>query len=218
MAGINLLDQLPNRKKDKFTPPSEPSSSGSKLNLNFDLNGSEDKKLFILFLITFLFFYGALTYFEIYTKKENQKIKRKIANVRESIQVELDKKAQLLSVQGEMEGYDEKVRDYQAKIKALSSTNLNKNNLIKALEYVAVEMPKEIWFEEITTSAQERKATFDGFAQSAQAVSELIKKLDSSIYFPSTKLETMELTKDSSNNSKGLINSRKFKVVSNLGE
>lgn len=117
-----------------------------------------------------------------------------------------------------MEGFDQKVRDYQSKIKAVSSTNLSKNRLIKALEYVAVEMPKEVWFNEISTSDQDRKATFDGYSLNAQSVSEFIKKLDSSIYFPSTKLEAMELARDSSNGSKGPINSRKFKIVSSLGE
>ncbi len=218
MAGINLLDQLPSGKKGKFAPPSEPTSSGSKLNLSFDSGGSEDSKLFLLLLVTFGFFYAGLSYFENYTKKEDDKIQKQIDAVQLSIDAENQKKSKLQSIQAEMEGFDQKVRDYQSKIKAVSSTSLSKNYLIKALEYVAVEMPKEIWFSEITTSSQEKKAEFNGFSLNAQSVSELIKKLDSSIYFPSTKLESMELAKDYSSNSKGPINSRKFKIISKLGE
>jgi len=218
MAGINLLDQLPSGKKGKFTPPSEPTSSGSKLNLSFDSGGSEDSKLYLKFLITAGIFYAGLNYFENYTKKENRKVQVQIDQLKESIDAENQKKVQLQSIQAEMEGFDQKVRDYQSKIKAVSSTSLNKNGLIKALEYVAVEMPKEIWFSEINTSAQDKKAEFNGFSLNAQSVSELIKKLDSSIYFPSTKLESMELAKDSSSSSKGPINSRKFKIISRLGE
>ena len=218
MAGINLLDQLPSGKKGKFTPPSEPSASGSKLNLSFDTGGSEDSKLFLKFLITFAILYAGLKYFENYSKKENQKIQVQIDETKNLIEVENQKKAQLESIQTEMQGFDQKVRDYQSKIKAVSSTSLSKNRLIKALEYVAVEMPKEVWFNEISTSEQDKKATFDGYSLNAQSVSELIKKLDSSIYFPSTKLESMQLNKDSSTNSKGPVNSRKFKIISALGD
>jgi hypothetical protein len=217
MAGINLLDQLPSGKKGKFTPPSEPSASGSKLNLSFDTGGSEDSKLFLKFLITLGVFYGGLKYFEDYTKKENRKIQVQIDQLKSLIEVENQKKAQLEVIIAEMDGFDQKVRDYQTKIKAVSSTSLSKNRLIKALEYVAVEMPKEVWFSEIVTSSQDRRASFDGYALNAQSVSELIKKLESSIYFPSTKLESIELGKESSGSS-GPINSRKFKIVSSLGE
>lgn len=218
MAGINLLDQLPNGKKGKFTPPSEPSSSGPKLNLSFDSGGSEDSKLFLKFLITFGIFYAGLKYFENYSKKENQKIQVQIDKIRVEIDAENQKKSQLESLEAEMASFDQKVREYQTKIKAVSSTTLSKNHLIKALEYVAVEMPKELWFNEISTSAQDKKASFVGYALNAQSVSELIQKLDSSIYFPSTKLETIEIGKDSSSNAKGPINSRRFKIVSALGE
>ncbi len=217
MAGINLLDQLPSGKKGKFTPPSEPTASGSKLNLSFDSGGSEDSKLFLKFLVTFAVFYSGLKYFENYTKKENQKIQVQIDETKALIEVENQKKAQLESIQAEMAQFDQKVQEYQTKIKVVSSTSHNKNGLIKALEYVAVEMPKEVWFSEITTSSQEKKASFDGYALNAQSVSELIKKLDSSIYFPSTKLESIELSKESRDSSEP-INSRKFKIVSSLGE
>jgi hypothetical protein len=85
MAGINLLDQLPSGKKGKFAPPSEPTSSGSKLNLSFDSGGSEDSKFFLKLLITFSICYSGLKYFEIYSKKENFKIQLQIDEVRVSI-------------------------------------------------------------------------------------------------------------------------------------
>ena len=235
MSGINLLDQLnAKRPREEQIPLGEtPAKAGgglfSRLKFKTSKDPSEDTRLLMRLLITAGVFYGAYYFFDQYLTNKVQVVQTELTDIRQSLEKENAKKAKLKAIGDEMRGYQSKVDELKTKLAAVGEKDSNRAYLVKAMEYVAVEMPKDIWFSEVSLDRGDAPANaasavkFAGYALNAQAVSEFIVKLDMSVYFPTATLENMELLADAPGASgKTTINipanSRKFSVMTRLGE
>lgn len=233
MAGINLLDQLRPTKASRSGEDVGPSLTAPPkqfFKFSFKSDPGDDVKLLVRMLLTACFFYGAYFAYQKYTEKEVAKVQTEFDKVDADLKKEIARKKRLKGIGEEMQGYQVRVDELKSKLAAVSQKDTNRAYLVKALEYVATEMPKEIWFDRIEGDrGDQAKVTpnmsFSGYALNAQAVSEFILKLNLSVYFPeAATLQRMELVADSpsanvktTDGRKIPPNSRKFLVISKLG-
>jgi hypothetical protein len=228
MGGINLLDQL----KGKKSGGGLSSSPSPRMNLSLGPNPGEAVGLILRAVFLVILGYGGYLALENYQEEQGGKIQAELKKVQDSIAQENKKKAEMKNIDEEMRGYLARVEELQGKLKAVSQQETDRSYLIRALEYVALEMPKEMWLSEVSTQRtgvggsdkSTPVATFRGFAINAQAVSEFIQKLEASVYFPSTTLDRLELAagQEAGATPAGQIpippNSRKFQIMAKLGE
>lgn len=229
MGGINLLDQLKAKKSSGLTN-SSPTPSSPKLNFSA---GSGDSLNLVLRVFGLVLIAACVHVALDHLQTEDlNTIQAELGELETGLAQENRKKGQLRNIGEEMRGYQTRMDELQGKLKAVSQQETDRSYLIRALEYAAVEMPKEMWFNEIsaTTSSntsgqsQSASATFKGYAINAQAVSDFIQKLEASVYFPSTTLDRLELVpgNELASPSPGAINvppnSRKFQIMAKLGE
>jgi hypothetical protein len=232
MGGINLLDQLKG-KKNSGTSSAELSSS-PKQSFNFSAGSGDNLAIALRLILYFIIGYGGFLGLQRYQEEELTLLQAELSELDTGIAQENRKKEQMKSIGEEMRGYQARVDELQGKLKAVSQQETDRSYLIRALEYASLEMPKEIWLNEITATtstaggnvqASEASATFKGYAINAQAVSEFIQKLEASVYFPKTTLDRLELVPGSdvgSSSAPGIIpvpaNSRRFQIMAKLGE
>lgn len=234
MAGINLLDQLKGKKAGAAPAASKASfkpslSSGS---------GGLGDNLGIVLLLFFYVLVGGAGHFFLQRHQETKmdELQQELSQLEGGITKENRKKSQMRNIGEEMRGYQARMDELQGKLKAVSQQETDRSYLIRALEYAATEMPKEVWLTEISAvtnvnsknsgsnSGDSASATFKGYAINAQAVSDFIQKLEASVYFPSTTLDRLEVVpgNEISAPSTGVIsvppNSRKFQIMAKLGE
>ncbi|MEZ4813895.1 MAG: PilN domain-containing protein [Bdellovibrionota bacterium] len=229
MAGINLLDQL---KAKKGSGLSNTPSSSPKMNFSMGTGSGESLGIALRVILLIIIGYGGFLGLQRYHEEQSVVIQDEISQIETSMAQENRKKNQMKSIGEEMRGYQTRVDELQGKLNAVSQQETDRSYLIRALEYAATEMPREMWFNEITAEAavgsnskpQSATATFKGYAINAQAVSEFIQKLENSVYFPSTTLDRLELVAGSeiSSPAPGVINvppnSRRFQIMAKLGE
>lgn len=229
MAGINLLDQL-NNKKSGGGYSSTPSAP--KMNFSMGPNPGEAVSLVLRVVLLTVIGYGGYLGLERYKEEESAKVQSELTQLQEGLAKENKKKNQMKNVGEEMKGYLTRVEELQGKLKAVSQQESDRSYIIRALEYVALELPKEMWLTEFTTARSgvggadkgTPTATFKGYAINAQAVSDFIQKLEASVYFPSTNLDQLELVSgpEITTASPGTIsvppNSRRFQIMAKLGE
>lgn len=235
MGGINLLDQLKGKKSSGgLSAPSAISESSSKPSFSMGPGSGENLGIALRVIFLVIVGYGGFLGLQRYQEEELATLQTELAELDQGVAVENSKKSKMRNIGDEMRGYQARVDELQGKLKAVSQQETDRSYLIRALEYAALEMPKEIWFNEIsaTTStaggnvqATEASATFKGYAINAQAVSEFIQKLEASVYFPKTTLDRLELVPGSdvtTGSTAGQIavpaNSRKFQIMAKLGE
>jgi Tfp pilus assembly protein PilN len=229
MAGINLLEQL-NRKQEepKFVEAGAASPAPKKFKISFPSDPGDDVKLFVRFMITAGIFGIGYFFFGKYTEEKVAVLQTELTDIKKDLDKETAKKAKLRSIGEEMKGYQIRVDELKGKLAAVMQKDNNRAYLVKALEYVATEMPKEVWFDEINANRGDAdkvpsQIKFSGYALNAQAVSEFILKLDSSVYFPGASLESLAIVPETTatSNSKTIpipLNSRKFNIMAKLGE
>lgn len=231
MGGINLLDQLKNKKSSgaSSTEPSSPKPSFS-----FSAGSGDNLGIALRLILYFIIGYGGFLGLQRYQEEELSILQLELSDLDTGVSQENRKKEQMKSIGDEMRGYQARVDELQGKLKAVSQQETDRSYLIRALEYASIEMPKEIWFSEITATtstaggnvqASDASATFKGYAINAQAVSDFIQKLEASVYFPKTTLDKLELVPGSDVgglSATGVIpvpaNSRRFQIMAKLGE
>lgn len=220
MAGINLLDQLKG-KKNQEAGVSSSASSGLKLSLPSS-SGEDIKHLIQLLILAALF--GGAYYF---AKEEATRQEGELRAQAESLQQELAKEGQkrnkVSPYDQAMREYENKISDLRAKERAVKDLEQNRSYLVRALEYAASEMPRALWFTEVSGGKDENQMTFNGYALDAQAVSEFIQKLETSVYFPSTTLQKLETMIGGEGTGGGNAvpvppNSRRFSISAKMGE
>lgn len=228
MGGINLLDQLKAKKSSGLS--TSPSASAPKL----DFSSGSGESLSLALRVFALVLVAACIHvaLEHLQTEDLNTIQAELSELETGLAQENRKKGQLRNIGEEMRGYQTRMDELQSKLKAVSQQETDRSYLIRALEYAALEMPREMWFNEIsaTTSstisgqAKAASATFKGYAINAQAVSDFIQKLEASVYFPSTTLDRLELVpgNEIASPTPGAINvppnSRKFQIMAKLGE
>ncbi len=220
MAGINLLDQL----KGKKVKESSSISSSSGLKFSLPSSSSDDIKHIVQLIILGSIFFGIYYY----ANEEGDKQASVLRSESEAIQQKLAsagrKKSQMRSIGEEMKGYQSRMDELRSKDAAVRELENNRNYLVRALDYVAIEMPRALWFTEISGGKEDAQMTFSGYAFDAQAVSEFIQKLESSVYFPTTTLQRLETVvgsdiKESTGSAVSIpANSRRFSISAKMGE
>ncbi len=228
MSGINLLNQLKTKKSGAAAP-----ASASSFKLRLPSGPTDAVGLMLRLILLTILGYGGFLGIDQYHNEERSKVEDELAQLQQALSKENKKKAELKSIGDEMRGYIARVEELEGKLRAVSQQETDRSYLVRALEYVAVEMPKEIWLSEISTArgdtdpngqVQKSTATLRGYAINAQSVSDFIQKLEASVYFPTTTLDQLELIQGAEVgiSQPGVIpvppNSRRFQIMAKLGE
>ena len=235
MGGINLLDQLKGKKSSGL---SSSSPSTPRPSFSTGSGGGLGDNLGVVLLLFFYVLVAGAGYFGLMRHQETKldELQQELSQLEGGVAKETRKKSQMRNIGEEMRGYQTRMDELQGKLKAVSQQETDRSYLIRALEYVATEMPKEVWLNEISavtnvnnkgsggSSGEAASATLKGYAINAQAVSDFIQKLEASVYFPSTTLDRLEVVpgNELSAPNPGVINvppnSRKFQIMAKLGE
>lgn len=202
MGKINLIDQLRNRgtggaasapKSSMFGFLKNKSTSDKMSDLQFDegASGSDldayEKRKVVMLLVGIALVLGGRQLVPMYTAEVENSVRNDIAELDAKISVEQAQAEQLKMVQEEMNQYESRVGDLNAKLKKIRQLNEERNLLVRMTDYIIKEMPSRLWFETIELDTRSM-VKITGYSTNYQLVSDFMKKLEGAVYFPKWRL------------------------------
>jgi Tfp pilus assembly protein PilN len=237
-TGINLIDQLgekSSQNSEVFTEEEEASGGlfsflKRKKNVEQEIpvSSSEmdarDRAQVILFIIGMALVFGPKFYLEQELAKKTEIKSKAVADLTLELNQEKKKEERLKVIREEMLKFDGQVAELKRKIQKVEDLSLNKNYLVRTVDFLTLEMPNDIWLVKLSASrGGAGEISLEGYAMNLQKVSEFMSRLETAVFYPNWILEetTNEGTKAEETRPGDIVipaDAKKFKIKAKVVE